>query len=375
MGMNKDIILVISSEQGGGGGCFAVRLAAISNYLNAAPKYGVKVVNSPMPIFDGDLLARTRCVLIQRPVAPMPWIKRYAELAPKYLYKIVADIDDLWTEWNGISLPPYHPNAWQQRDCTQIDNLVKEHLRYIDAMIVSTEELKHVLNDKYNYFNVEVIENAIPRSFYNGPRKDFFRSKPVCIIPSGRQHLREPIQFCSQFPAGVTGMRGDYTGEWVPWLKQSLSSDKLELIEMAGPAYFWQDMLDKIQQTPWMDYGNYAGYLNRTRPDIILAPLDDNPFVWCKSWLKFAEACALGAVLMGSYFDKSPYRMMHPLCRVPHNPTKEQLDKVFTDIKANWKEILEYQYDFINRHGDFIESTSHMNKFLSICNIPNQNLI
>lgn len=373
--MNKDIILAISPEQGSGGGCWAVRIAAISNYLNANPAFGTKVINTPVPIFDGELLNRTRCVLVQRPMSPMPWLKRYAELAPKFSIKIVGEVDDLWTEWHGISLPPYHPNAVQKRDYTQIDNLVKEQLKYVDAMIVSTDELRQVLNVKYDYFNVEVIDNAIPRSFFNNSRKDFFREKPICIIPSGRQHLREPQPICPQLPTGVTGMPGDYTGKWVNWIKDSLKADKLELIEMAGPAYFWQDMLDKIQQTPWYDYGNYAGYLNRTRPDIILAPLDDNPFVWCKSWLKFAEACALGAVLMGSYFDKTPYRMLHPLCRVPHNPTKEQLDKVFTDIKVNWKEIIEYQYDFINKHGDFIESTSHMNKFLSICNSPNSQLI
>lgn len=373
--MNKDIILIITPELGGGGGCVFYRVNLIANYINANPVFNTKVIVSCVPLFDPELLARTKAVLIQRPMSPMPFIKSYRELAPKYAYKVVGEVDDLWTEWQGTSLPDYHPNAWQKRDYNIIDKIVSENLSYLDAVIVTTDELKRVLNIKYNFWNVHVIPNAAPRGLFNGARKDFFREKPVCIIPSGKQHYSEPLPFSQQFPAGKIGNRGDYTGSWVDWINDKVSNNEIDLTEMAGTAYFFDRNREKIQTTTWFDGYNYIGYLNRTKPDIVFAPLSNNPFNWCKSSLKFSECCAMGAILMGSYFEKSPYEPIHPYCRVPDNPSKEQLDIVFKNIKEHYKEIIDWQYEFINRNGLWLESDDHVRKFLTACSEPNKPLI
>ena len=145
--MTKDIVLAISQEMGQGGGCWYHRIATIANHLNSSPAYGTKVIETPVPIFDGTLLAQVRCVFIQRPVYQMPWLKNYKELQEKYGYSICADVDDSW--WNVI--PDYNASSLQPRDWTALDKIFRENLQYIDRMIVTTEFMRVKLNKDNNY--------------------------------------------------------------------------------------------------------------------------------------------------------------------------------------------------------------------------------
>ena len=372
----KNLILAISPEIGSGGGCPWHRVMQIANYLNENPKYNTKVIQTPVPIFDGDMLSQVRCIFVQRPLAPMPWIRRYRELQPKFGYSMTFDIDDLWTTFgNEPALPTYHPNAWQQRDFAALDKLAAEQFQYFDRAIVTTESLKKVLVEKFNFLNVYIIPNTSNRSLYNMDRKDFFRDRPRCLIAGAKQHMRTPVNFCPQFPAGITGMRGDFSGDWVPWIKGHVKDDSIEFIEMADRSYFFDDIADKVQTTPWLDVPNYVGYTCRLRPDIVFAPLAENFFNKCKSSLRAVQSFALGAVLMGTYFKDGPYEHIHPLSRVPVNPTKEQLEKVFKDVREHWKEIVDWQYDYLNKYGEWLESDEHVNKFLLACSEPNPTLI
>lgn len=371
--MNKDIILVITPEMGGSGGCYWHRIATMANHINANACFNTKVVISPMPIFDGNLMARCKCILFQRPCGqPMlDWIKRYAELQPKFGYGIVGEIDDAW--WNII--PDYNMSSLQPRPWDQIETIFRESLKYLDRMIVTTEFMRRKLNKDYNYWNVKVIENAAPKSMYSANKKTFFRDKPLCIIPSGMQHYRMPQPLSQQFPGGVTALRGDYTGKWPEFLIKEIKEQKIQLHAMADKPYFLGPVHEMIETSPWQDTPNYAAFMTRMQPDIILAPLQENDFNRAKSRLKCAEGFAIGAIVIGTIFDYSPYEVLHPYCKVPVNPTVEQLETVFKNVKEHWKEILEYQYDWINNNGEFMESNDHINKYLIALTPPNQKFI
>lgn len=374
--MNKNIILAISPEQGSGGGCWWHRIAQVGNYLNENPQYNTKVVQTPLPLFDSNLLIQTRCILIQRPFSPMPWIKNYKELQPKYGYSIVFDVDDLWTTFNDEpALPAYHPSSDTPRDYGMIDKISAEQLRYFDRGIVTTESLKRVLIEKFNFLNVHIVPNASSRSLYNMNRKDFFREKPICSIPAAKQHNSEPIPLCPQFPGGKIGKRGDFNGKWVDWIKDKVKGDEIDFYQSAGIAYFFDEIKDKTQTSPWFDVPNYIGYTCRLRPDIIFAPLEENFFNKCKSSLRATQAFALGAILIATTFKDGPYEHIHPMCQVSPNPTKEELETVFNNVKKNWKEIVEWQYNFINTQGEWLESEDHVNKWLTACSTPNTKLI
>jgi hypothetical protein len=67
--------------------------------------------------------------------------------------------------------------------------------------------------------------------------------------------------------------------------------------------------------------------------------------------------------------------MIHSLCKVPDNPTIEQLETVFKNIREHWKEILDYQYNFINTNGWWLQSSYHMTKWLNAITVQNETLI
>ena len=150
--MLKDIILAISPEMGGSGGCWFHRIATMANHINANACFNTKVITSPIPIFDANLLARCKCILFQRPCSQqmLDWIKRYKELQPRFLYSCVAEIDDAW--YNII--PEYNMSSLHPRNWDEIEKVFKESLSYLDRMIVTTEFMRRKLNKDYNYWNV-----------------------------------------------------------------------------------------------------------------------------------------------------------------------------------------------------------------------------
>ena len=371
--MNKELILCISPEWMGGG-CGVLRVQQTANYINQNHKaFGVKIIVSPEPIFDNDILSKCRCIYIQRPFGPWDWIKRYRELQPKYGYGIVGEVDDNFTKFKGEGLPDYHPNSVQPRDWDLIDKLTAENLTCFDRMITATDYLGRVLREKFGFYNTVTVPNVCERALWSRERKNFFREKPLILSASAMQHYRTPIPMQQQAPTGVTGLRGDYTGEWVEWIIEHI--DDFDVHYFADRPYFFDSVADKITIHPWQSTDLYIGEYNRIRPDIVFAPLKNNIFNRCKSRLKFTECCASGAILMGSVFEDSPYCCIHPLCQVPDEPTKDQLTTVYNNIVTHWKEIIDWQYEFINKNGEWLESEDHLNKWLTACTLPNRRII
>ena len=369
----KDIILCISQEWCSGG-CGVLRVQQNVNFINQNhQKFGVKCVMSPFPIFDNNLLMQCRCIFVQRPFGPSPWLKEYRNLQPKYGYSIVGEVDDNFTTYKGENIPDYNMSSLTPRDWNQIDRFAAENLQYIDRMITATDYLAKILKEKFGFWNTVTIPNVCERALWSRERKDFFREKPLVLSASAMQHVRPPQNMSPQFPAGVTGLRGDYVGKWPEWLIKNI--DNMDLHYFADIPYFLNCCNEKITMHPWQSTDLYIGEYNRIRPDIVIAPLKNNIFNRCKSRLKFTECCASGAILMASDFEDGPYNCIHPLCKVPDNPSMDDLDKVFNNIKNNWKEIVEYQYEFINKNGEWLESEDHVLRWLQVCNMPNGRII
>lgn len=367
--MIKDTILIISGEQGSGGGCWNLRINQFANYINQTNQFGIKAITSHIPIFDQNILARCRGILVQRPFQPMPWLKNYKELQPKFGYKMTFEVDDAF--W-GI-IPDYNASSLKPHDWNAIDKISAENLQYFDCGIVTTDFLAEYLHKRYGFWNTVIVPNTADRSIYQSNRKDFFRDKPLVISAGACQHTLEPIPMSPEYPAGVPGKRGDYVGEWPEFLKKNI--DNMDLHYFANIPYFLNEVGEKIQVHPWKYTSLYSAELNMIKPDIIIAPLQNNDFNRAKSSLKFAEACACGGILMGSDFPGGPYEMIHPLCKVPDNPTVAQLETVFKNIKEHWKEILAYQYNFINKNGWWLQSSHHMTKWINAVTVPNEEII
>lgn len=371
--MNKDLIICISPEWTSGG-CGVLRVQHNVNYINQnCNMFGVKIIMTPVPIFDGNILQQTRCVFVQRPFHQMPWLKRYKELQERFGYSIIGEVDDQFTEYKGESIPDYNMASLNPRNYEIIDKFSAENLACIDRMITATDYLAKILHEKFNYWNTVTVPNICSRSLWGRERKNFFREKPVVLSAGAMQHYRSPQPMSPQFPGGVTGLRGDYCGEWAEWIMANI--DRMDLHYFADIPYFLDKIREKVTMHPWQSTDLYISEYNRIRPDVVIAPLKDNIFNRCKSRLKFTEACAAGAVLIGTDFEDSPYNCIHPLCKVNPEPTVDELNKVMANVTGHWKEILDYQYDWINKNGEWLESVDHVNKWLSACQLPNQRLI
>jgi hypothetical protein len=367
--MNKDIILVISFEMASSGGCYNLRIQQFVNYINQTNQFGVKCIVSPLPIFDPNVLSRCRGILVQRPFQPMPWLKNYRELQPKYKYKMGFEVDDAF--WD--ILPDYNASSLQPRNFKAIDQIASENLKYFDVGIVTTKFLAEYLHRHHNFWNTVIVPNACDRAIYQSNRKDFFRDKPIVASAGASQHVLEPAPISQQYPAGIVGKRGDYVGQWPEFLRKNI--DRMDLHYFVNAPYFLSDVSDKITVHTWKSTSMYSAELNMLKPDIIIAPLQNNDFNRAKSSLKFAEAAACGAILMGSVFPDSPYEMIHSMCKVPDNPTVEQLEMVFNNIRDHWKEILDYQYEFLNNNGWWLESSHHIATWINAITVPNEELI
>ena len=109
-------------------------------------------------------------------------------------------------------------------------------------------------------------------------------------------------------------------------------------------------------------------------------PLVNNVFNKCKSALRHTESCAAGTVFLGTVFreDKwSPYEEINPKCKVYDDATVEDIDKIFFDLcnKDNYNEVLNWQYDWINSNGFWLESNKHSHEWLSMIDNGNDTFI
>jgi len=109
-------------------------------------------------------------------------------------------------------------------------------------------------------------------------------------------------------------------------------------------------------------------------------PLVENNFNKCKSSLRYTESCAAGTVFLGTVFSKdkwSPYEEIPEECKVLDTATVEDIDRIFWNAckKDNYNKLLNQNYDFINTHGFWLESNTHLQKWLCMIDSGNDTFI
>lgn len=372
--MGKDIILIISTETSG---CIHVRLWNNMYYINANyEKYHTRVVTSPTPIFDADFLVRVKCIIIHRLCNPeqLGWLKRYKELAPKFNIKLISEYDDQFSQFKNESIPEWNPSFLNPRNYELGDKIIAEACSYLDGIIVSTYWLAKCFKEKFNYENCYIIENANPRSLWQLKRRTEFNiEKPKVMFAGCPQHFRNPIPFIQTYPVGVIGNIGDFSRAWIDWVKLHVNKGDIDFHSACDVPYFWDDIKDKITVHPWLDTNNYPGNMCRLRPEFIIAPLRNCVFDKMKSDIKRVDCACMGTILLGTKFEEGPYENIP--CGLKEDCSVEDIEKMFIYGKEHWKELIEHEYEWINKNGRFIESSEHVNKFLFACTQQNEKII
>lgn len=83
---------------------------------------------------------------------------------------------------------------------------------------------------------------------------------------------------------------------------------------------------------------------------------------------------------MGNTFvanDDSPYREIHPECKFTDKSSVQEIDDIFWKLckKDKYNEIMNWQYNFINSSGCWLESTQHLNQMMLMFDSKEQDII
>ena len=389
--MNMDGKNLVLIYVGDSSGCSHVRLRYNSVWYAGHEHFGFTPVILPFPTFDSQYLARAKAIVIQRPVSPghIDLVRRYKALQPKFGYKLVSEFDDQVWEIDGQGIPEYN-TASIHFDIKGTTAVCEQTLPLFDECVVSTDYLKMKLLERFPTIKkCTVIKNVVPRYLWNYPRKENITAdlvKPTVLYSGSPCHYRNPVparqpskEEPNGFP-GITPLKGDMNNAWCDWVIKNVKEDKINFIVMGALPWFWEPIKDKIKFIPWADSQTYPRLVQQERADFQIAPLVNNVFNKCKSALRHTESCAAGTVLLGTVFheDKwSPYEEINPKCKVLDNATVEDIDKIFFNLckKDNYNEVLNWQYDFINNNGYWLESNTHLQQWLCMIDSGNDKFI
>ena len=379
-------------------GCSHVRLRYNAEYINGH-EMGVIPVLMPYYTFEPQYLAHAKTIIFQRPVqkVDIDLLTRYKELQPKFGYKLVGEFDDLIfltgdADPVNDSVPPYNPSHENVHKAqNEMMDVMKKTLPLLDLIVVSTDYLKKVTERVFNVNNVMVIKNVVPRYLWNFERKKNITEdlvKPRVIYSGSPTHYKQPIPKLQpgqnpNFPNGHPGQPGD-RGDWntglCDWVIKNVKENKIDFYVMGALPFFWEEIKDRIRFIPWADSHTFPRKFMEVHADFSIASIVDNPFNRAKSSLRFTEACACGCVFMGNIFtanDDSPYREIHPDCKFTDKSSIEEIDEIFWKLckKDKFNEVLNWQYNFINNSGCWLESTQHINQMLLMFDSKEQAII
>jgi len=384
----KSLVLIYVGDASG---CSHIRLRHNALWYCGHEHFGFTPVIMPIPTFDPQYLARAKAIIIQRPVSPahVELVRRYKALQPKFGYKLVSEFDDQVWEIDGQGIPDYN-TASLHFDIKGTTDVAEKTFPLFDEMVVSTEFLKVKLLERFpSVKKVSVIPNVVPRFLWSYPRKQDRTEdlvKPTVLYSGSPCHYRNPIparkpspQEPQGFP-GVTPLKGDMDNAWCDWVIKNVKEEKINFICMGALPWFWESIKDKIRFVPWVDSQSYPRHVMSLNADFQIAPLVENNFNKCKSALRHTESCAAGTVLLGSVFSKdkwSPYEEINPKCKIIDTATVEDIDQIFWSLckKENYNEVLNWQYNFINEKGFWMESNEHLQKWLCMIDSGNNSFI
>lgn len=392
----KNLALIYCKDTSG---CSHVRLRYNAEFINGHDM-GVIPVLLPYPIFDGQYLARAKSIIFQRAMDnnDLNIIKRYKELQPKFGYKLVAEYDDLIFLTNEINdkdydgVPLYNPGHDNiTKHLPEIMDAMSKIMPYIDLVVVSTPYLKMMFEKVFHAKNVIVIKNVVPRYLWNFERKQNITQdliKPKVIYSGSPTHYKGPLPEikpntdpnCPQGRPSIPGHKGDWNTALCDWVIKNVKENKIDFYIMGALPFFFEPIRHLIKFIPWADSHTFPRKFMEVHADFSIASIVDNPFNRAKSSLRFTEACATGCVFMGNIFndnDYSPYREIHEECKFKDTSTVEEIDNVFWNLckKDKYNEVLNWQYDFINTSGCWLESSQHINEMLLMFDNNEQSII
>ena len=351
-------------------GCGHIRNIFPVTYLNAlfGKSQDIVPIISPIFLWQDDILIRTKVILFQRQMSPEHFelIKRYKEMQPRFGYKMVYDIDDfIWgknelqggTKEDGV---PTYNFGWKG-----ITDPIKYHsleiIKLMDRVTVSSEYLKHWINDVENInVPVSVVPNSVPMYFWGNKKK---AKKKIAITKPRILYTGSPTHYNNQ-----TRQLGDFESSFKDFITDGVKSGKIDFTCMGDLPWFFSDIKEKITVIPWLNSYQYHLGVKGANADIAIGPLVPNNFNYSKSYIKYQECCAEGIPFIGSVFTNgkpSPYDVCE--LKVNDKVTVKEIEELVFSIASNpekYNQVVTEQYAWMDKTGGYLESPKYVQLLL-----------
>lgn len=383
---NKNIVIFYLADNSG---CSHVRCRFFADYINAND-FGIRAVILPVYTLDPEILRRTRAVVWQKPCTyqHLSVVQKYKGFQAKFGFKMIYEIDDLFftSPFRDQNVPEYNLSKIRRMENgldEELEDAMHQILPLFDTIVCSTDYLKKCIQQKYSLDNVVTVKNTVPRFLWSCDKKKPIEEdlkKPSILYSGVSGHYLNPIppDPVKKTP-GRSGQYGDWDQPLREWVIKMVKEDKISLTIMGDFPWFFREIAPKVNFIPWTNTYNYPRRCWSTRADFQIAPLVDNEFNRCKSALRFYESAIAGMGFLGSVFDgsyDSPYEEIFPDCKIKTTDSVEEIDKKFWNMckKENYNELIQWQYDTIDKSGILLESTDHVNRLLSVFDKNTKNM-
>lgn len=313
--LQKRFALVIGGDRGP---CQYARFSNWAHLLGSTLAGECEFVHCSSPILDGPILAHTAVVVLPRVIddAGASVVRAYAGLKKRYGFEIVLDYDDLLWDIQGRSpMPDYNPSPI---DSFAAGKVLDSVLPSVDRVLCSTEFLAYCFCVRFGASwasRVSVLPNY---AFTSLAWSEKHRRKRPCVLYGGSGcHFKE-------------GMPGDFGGPWAEGISEAV---KMGLVEF----HAFGDSLGVLPEGTVLHGQVHASMwlatLSNIAPDVVVAPLANNPFNKAKTPLKALEAACVGAAFVASDFPGSPYREFTlPACRVGKDARPVDVTDIFGNL-------------------------------------------
>lgn len=260
-------------------------------------------------------------------------IKHLRKIDPKR--KVIYEIDD-----DLMQIPKWNfASDFYTKNLKNIQNIMRE----VDGIVTSTEYLRDSLL-KYNN-NIRVSENHLPHFIWGDVVPASPNTDKIRIVYAGsHNHFDRDTD------------KGDFDKELIDFI--SKTTDKYQWIFVGGLPFSLRNN-DKIINHFWRPVLQYPSFLRSLKPDIMIAPLEDNHFNRCKSNIKALESVALGVPLVSTRI--TPYENLP--CTATSPEQFISLIEMLSDDYDKRYNIWSKQYSVL-KDQLFWETDNHKNMIL-----------
>lgn len=268
-------------------GCGYWRMIWPEQIVNAYQK--AIIHGSTVMVSDEKYYTNVKCVRIQRQATPhqLNFVKYLKGLGEKMGFSLVYEIDDI-VFYEDI--PKYNKFRGAFAD-ESIRKSTTEMMAMADEITVTCDYMKDYYMEKTGNSNITVIPNYPPQFWLDKYDENIIEKnynkrnrKPRVLYPGSGAHFDVD---------NVVNQQDDF-GHVVDVVRKTVN--KYQWVFVGAFPGRIRDLVrsGKVEFHPWLPLYDYPKLIQKIKPNVMVAPLADNPFNCAKSDLKFIEGCALG---------------------------------------------------------------------------------